>query len=100
MARRRRADTIRTWRAHSSPTTSRASCRCHQLERPALPAVFVGVLLTSFGIFWGGEGAGVEWPGSDLATLGIVGFVGLVSVVLTEALRRRRESLRPAEAQA
>ncbi len=25
----------------------------------------VGVLLTSFGIFWGGEGAGVEWPGGD-----------------------------------
>src|SRR3954468_1865697 len=35
----------------------------------------VGVLLTSFGIFWGGEGAGVSWPGSDLAILAVVGYV-------------------------
>src|SRR4029077_10997973 len=25
----------------------------------------VGVMLTSFGPFWGAEGAGVSWPGSD-----------------------------------
>jgi uncharacterized membrane protein len=49
----------------------------------------VGVLLTSFGIFWGGEGAGVDWPGSDLAILGVVAFVGLVSVLLTRYLRGR-----------
>jgi uncharacterized membrane protein len=60
----------------------------------------VGVLLTSFGIFWGGEGAGVEWPGSDLAILAVAGFVGLVSVLLTQGLRRRRQRLRPAEARA
>jgi uncharacterized membrane protein len=59
----------------------------------------VGVLLTSFGIFWGGEGAGVEWPGSDLAIVAIVAFVGVLSVLLTQALRRRRH-LRPAEARA
>ena len=29
----------------------------------------VGVMLTSFGIFWGGEGAGVTWPGGDVALL-------------------------------
>ena len=58
----------------------------------------VGVLLTSFGIFWGGEGAGVEWPGSDFAILALVGFVGVVSVLLTQALRRRRQPLRAAEA--
>src|SRR3954468_18044729 len=40
----------------------------------------VGVMLTSFGIFWGGEGAGVEWPGGDLAILGAIGFVGLYSL--------------------
>jgi len=60
----------------------------------------VGVLLTSFGIFWGGEGAGVEWPGSDLAILGIVGFLALVSFTLTWALRRRRLALAPAGARA
>ena len=45
----------------------------------------VGLLLTSFGIFWGGEGAGVAWPGSDLAILGIVAFLGLVSFLLDPA---------------
>jgi uncharacterized membrane protein len=54
----------------------------------------VGVLLTSFGIFWGGEGAGVAWPGSDLAILAIVAFLGLVSFLLTRALRRRRLATR------
>jgi uncharacterized membrane protein len=58
----------------------------------------VGVLLTSFGVFWGGEGAGVEWPGSDLAILAVVGFIGLVSIVLTRLLRRQRLALRPAAA--
>jgi uncharacterized membrane protein len=35
----------------------------------------VGVLLTSFGTFWGVEGAGGSWPGSDAALLGVIGFV-------------------------
>jgi uncharacterized membrane protein len=60
----------------------------------------VGVLLTSFGIFWGGEGAGVEWPGSDLAIVAVAGFVGLLSILLTQALRRRREPLKAVEARA
>ena len=60
----------------------------------------VGVLLTSFGVFWGGEGAGVEWPGGDLAILAIAGFVALVSVVLTRELRQRRRRLRLVEAEA
>jgi uncharacterized membrane protein len=58
----------------------------------------VGVLLSSFGIFWGGEGAGVEWPGGDVAILAIIAFVGLVSFSLTRALRRRRLALQPAAA--
>jgi uncharacterized membrane protein len=39
----------------------------------------VGVMLTSFGVFWIGEGAGVRWPGSDLAILGLVAFFLLVT---------------------
>jgi uncharacterized membrane protein len=58
----------------------------------------VGVLLSSFGIFWGGEGAGVEWPGGDVAILAIIAFVALVSFSLTRALRRRRLALQPAVA--
>ena len=60
----------------------------------------VGLLLTSFGIFWAAEGAGVSWPGSDLAILGVLGFLALVSFLLVRQLRRQRAGLRPAPAQA
>jgi uncharacterized membrane protein len=56
----------------------------------------VGVLLTSFGIFWGGEGAGVEWPGGDVAILEIVAFLALVSFALTRQLRRQKVAVQPA----
>src|SRR5262249_61895642 len=56
----------------------------------------VGVLLTSFGIFWGGEGAGVSWPGPDVAILGVIAYVALLSFALTRLLRRRRPVLEPA----
>jgi uncharacterized membrane protein len=58
----------------------------------------VGVMLSSFGIFWGGEGAGVGWPGGDVAILGLIGFVAVVSVALTRRLRRRRVATVPAAA--
>jgi uncharacterized membrane protein len=59
----------------------------------------VGVMLTTFGIFWSAEGAGVDWPGSDAALLGVLGFVVLVSFVFVRLLRReRRTQLRAAEA--
>jgi uncharacterized membrane protein len=50
----------------------------------------VGVMLTTFGIFWSAEGAGVDWPGDDLALLGVLGFVVLVSLGCVTTLRRRR----------
>jgi uncharacterized membrane protein len=50
----------------------------------------VGVMLTTFGTFWGGEGVGVSWPGSDGAILGVLAFVVLVSLVLVRILRARR----------
>lgn len=31
----------------------------------------VGVLLSAFGTFWIGEGAGLEWPGADWSLLGL-----------------------------
>src|SRR5207253_10079202 len=39
----------------------------------------VGLLLTSFGCFWGAEGAGVDWPGSELSLLGVIAFFAAVS---------------------
>jgi uncharacterized membrane protein len=50
----------------------------------------VGVMLTTFGIFWGAEGAGASWPGSDAAILGVLAFVVLLSVTMVALLRRRR----------
>ncbi len=49
----------------------------------------VGVMLTTFGIFWGAEGAGAHWPGSDLALLPLVVFITVVTVALTAVLRRQ-----------
>jgi uncharacterized membrane protein len=49
----------------------------------------VGVMLTSFGTFWGAEGAGAHWPGGDAALLAIVPATLAVSVALVAVLRRR-----------
>jgi uncharacterized membrane protein len=48
----------------------------------------VGVMLTSFGIFWGAEGAGAHWPGSDAALLGIIPSTVAFSLLLVAMLRR------------
>ena len=49
----------------------------------------VGIMLTSFGIFWGAEGAGVSWPGQDAALLVLVPVVALVALCYTVLLRPR-----------
>jgi uncharacterized membrane protein len=48
----------------------------------------VGIMLTSFGAFWGAEGAGAHWPGSDAALLGIIPLVALYALGLVALLRR------------
>jgi uncharacterized membrane protein len=48
----------------------------------------VGIMLTSFGVFWGGEGAGAHWPGSDAALLVIIPAVALLGIGLTAVLRQ------------
>ncbi len=53
-------------------------------------AFAVGVMLTTFGIFWGAEGAGVDWPGSDASLPGVLVFVVVCSFGFVTALRRRR----------
>jgi uncharacterized membrane protein len=49
----------------------------------------VGALLTTFGVFWSGEGVGVEWPGADVAILFILGFVVICSLALVRVFARR-----------
>jgi uncharacterized membrane protein len=48
----------------------------------------VGVMLSSFGVFWGTEGAGVSWPGGDAALLAIVPVVLIVANAVVWFLRR------------
>src|SRR5437763_2193448 len=48
----------------------------------------VGVMLTSFGTFWGAEGAGASWPGGDAALLVIVPGVALLGLAMVRWLRR------------
>ena len=59
----------------------------------------VGIMLTSFGTFWGGEGAGVTWPGNDAALLVLVPVVAVVSlgyaVWLHRSHRLSRSPARP-----
>jgi uncharacterized membrane protein len=50
----------------------------------------VGVMLTTFGIFWSAEGAGAHWPGSDAALPVVLAFVLLLSFGAVTLLRRRR----------
>jgi uncharacterized membrane protein len=49
----------------------------------------VGLLLTSFGCFWGAEGAGIHWPGEDLSLLGVIAFFGVLSLLFVHLLRAR-----------
>ena len=48
----------------------------------------VGVMLTAFGIFWSAEGAGITWPGADVALLGLIVFVVVLSFSLVALVRR------------
>jgi uncharacterized membrane protein len=52
----------------------------------------VGIMLTSFGVFWGAEGAGAHWPGSDAALLVIIPAIALYAIGLVALLRRTAET--------
>jgi len=52
----------------------------------------VGVMLSSFGVFWTGEGLGVPWPGADLSLLGLVAIfliTGLATASLIKTTRMK-----------
>ena len=57
----------------------------------------VGIMLTSFGTFWGAEGAGVAWPGNDAALLVLVPVVALVGAGCILWLRSRKVAAVPAK---
>jgi uncharacterized membrane protein len=60
----------------------------------------VGLMLTSFGTFWAGEGLGVRWPGNDLAILVLVPIYAVVTWALVALLRRAPRPVSPQQARA
>jgi uncharacterized membrane protein len=56
----------------------------------------VGIMLTAFGTFWGAEGAGAHWPGSDAALLVIVPVIAGFALALVAVLRRSGPGADPA----
>jgi Ca2+/H+ antiporter, TMEM165/GDT1 family len=52
----------------------------------------VGIMLSSFGVFWTGEGLGVAWPGQDAAIPAIaLAFLAFSSLVIGRLRRGKRE---------
>jgi uncharacterized membrane protein len=49
-------------------------------------------MLTGFGTFWGAEGAGARWPGSDAALLILVPAIAVLALALAGLLRRQRRT--------
>ena len=58
----------------------------------------VGVMLSSFGTFWIGEGYGVQWPGGDLSVLALIAGFLTVALLNVGAIRRIRRYAAPAAA--
>jgi len=58
----------------------------------------VGIMLSTFGTFWAGEGLEVGWPGGDAALLALVAFYIAVGLTLVAGLRRGATLLVPQEA--
>jgi uncharacterized membrane protein len=48
----------------------------------------VGLMLTTFGVFWLGEGVGVSWPSSDLSLLWLLALFALETALAVGILRR------------
>jgi uncharacterized membrane protein len=53
----------------------------------------VGVMLTSFGTFWGAEGAGARWPGNDAALLVLIPVVAVAAAASIAWLRSRQATV-------
>ena len=52
-------------------------------------AFAVGLMLTTFGTFWGSEGAGAHWPGGDAAILVVLAVYTAFAFAAVAMLRAR-----------
>jgi uncharacterized membrane protein len=53
----------------------------------------VGIMLTTFGIFWAAEGAGAHWPGDDAFLPVVLLFVCAISALFVRLLRTQRMAM-------
>ena len=60
----------------------------------------VGIMLTAFGVFWGAEGAGAHWPGSDAALLVLIPAIAAFALLLVALMRSSQAPGREAKAPA
>jgi uncharacterized membrane protein len=51
----------------------------------------VGVMLSTFGVFWLVDGAGIDWSGGDVAIVGVLAFIILIAFGNLALLCSRRE---------
>lgn len=51
----------------------------------------VGIMLSAYGLFWVGEGAGLGWPGGEAMLLALVALVLLAALLAVASLRRTAE---------
>jgi uncharacterized membrane protein len=54
----------------------------------------VGSLVSSFGLYWVGEGLGFGWPGGDTAILGLIAGWALLALLLIRMLKLQAEAPR------
>jgi uncharacterized membrane protein len=55
----------------------------------------VGVMLSAFGVFWTGEGLGIDWPGRDLALVAFACLFLAAGLGMASALRRPLREITP-----
>ena len=53
----------------------------------------VGVMLSAFGVFWTGEGLGINWPANDLAIIAFALTFLIAGIALARAFRREPQEV-------
>ena len=53
----------------------------------------VGLMLSSFGVFWTGEGLGADWPGADLALVWIFAIFAIFALGAVRLITKPQRGL-------
>ena len=72
------------------PHTKRKSLAIGGASVHSLFAAVVGVMLTTFRVYWIGEGIGIAWPGDDFALLCLAATIFSASLMAVRMQRTER----------